>query len=135
MARHFKELDECKRFLMTVVDLIEKDVCCPTGAPDEVHALADYGLTLKNISGTLATCYAGVKKLTEEKKLEMTEIAFANYPEMGFNERKAIVEGSMADELATLLLAERLERRMSHTSDLIRSIISMYRTELQINKA
>lgn len=132
--KDFTSVLGCKNFLVQVSGYLEHEM--DLTAVNAAKVIQDYAWTMKDISGSLVTCYAAMVKhkksriMEETIKITTAESKKDKKDRMGANTIKAIVEGRCADEIAYEEFAARLDRRMSHVMDLARSAISLYKTEL-----
>lgn len=85
-------------------------------------------LALTQLIGLSAECNASAKKMLHQKELEVLQSIDSDMQPMKVNK---LLQAKCAEEIAVLEYADRLNSALVHSIDAIRSIISLYKTELE----
>lgn len=118
-----KDVGETKRSLNSIRAAIDSDII-DVDIDEQKNKL----LKLTQLIGLSAECNASAKKMLLQKELQVLSGLDPNIPPMKMNK---IVNAECYEESALLEYADRLNSALVHSIDAIRSIISLYKTELE----
>lgn len=118
-----RDIAETKRSLNAIRASIDSDIV-------DVDILMQKNklLALTQLMGLSAECNASAKKILLQKELQVLSGLDPNISPMKANK---IVNAECFEESALLEYADRLNSSLVHSIDAIRSVISLYKTELE----
>jgi hypothetical protein len=118
-----KNIAETKKALNSIRATIDSDII-----DVDIDQQKNKLLKLTQLIGLSAECNASAKKMLLQKELQVLSGLDPNIPPMKMNK---IVNSECYEESALLEYADRLNSALVHSIDAIRSIISLYKTELE----
>lgn len=117
-----KSQQEIKTALNTIRNVLDMD---PSGC--DIESTKDKLLKLTSLMGLSAETMASAKKMVNEKEIEV----FAKMPEMAPSMASKYLNAHCKEENAVLTYADRLNASIVHQIDALRSVISLYKSELE----
>lgn len=121
------QINNLRANLQAIRDTIDLDV------GQDIHAQSEKLRDLTNIIGLSAETVATSRKIYAEKYNEVVQsyLNSKKYEKHTATILKKLIEGDCSTEQALVDMAERLNAGMVHSIDGIRSIISLYKSELE----
>ena len=110
--------------LKSIRELLDVDV---TGC--DITDVQNKAIKLTQIIGLSAECKAEAKRLNELKKLQVLKNNLEN--KLSPSVLTKIFDAESANETALYIYADRLNAGITHAIDMLRSTISLYKSELE----
>lgn len=114
--------EEISKSLKDIRDAIETDII-----DVDIDMQKNKLLKLTQLIGLSAECNASAKKLLHLKELQVLK----NMPDLAPSKANALLKAECYEEASMLEYADRLNSALVHSIDAIRSVISLYKTELE----
>jgi hypothetical protein len=118
-----KTIEETKKALNAIRSAIDTDII-----DVDITIQQNKLLTLTQLIGLSAECNASAKKFLLKKELEVMQ---ALDPELAPSKASKELNARCFEESALLEYADRLNSGLVHSIDAIRSVISLYKSELE----
>lgn len=116
--------ESIKENLKSIRKVLDEDV-----SDVDIVNVQNKALALTQLSGLASESKASARKLLEKARLEhLTNIQDENLPASIMSKK---LDALCCDELALYEYADRINASISHTLDTLRSIISLYKSELE----
>lgn len=119
-----KTIQETKAALNTIRGVLDADV-----SDCDMQSVRDKLLKLTSLIGTSAETMASAKKILNEKEIEV--FAGSKIDSMQASIAKKYLDAHCKEENALYEYADRLNSAIVHCIDGLRTIISLYKTELE----
>lgn len=121
-----KTLPEITAALNSIRALLDTDVS--NAIIEDVQAKV---IQLTQMTGLSAETMASAQKLYDEKELEIFATKGKDLEKYSPSVQVKYLKAYCKDEAAILMYADRLNTAITHTLDSLRTVISLYKTELQ----
>ena len=116
--------DRLKKNLKSIRDCLDADII-----DVDISMVQNKALQLTQLSGLASECKATAKKLLEQARLKnLSTIQNEALPASLMSKK---LDAMCADELALFEYSDRINASISHSLDTLRTIISLYKTELE----
>lgn len=118
-----KSIDETKKAINFIRDLLDKDVM---GA--DIDSISNKLVSLTQVMGLSAESIASAKKILHQKEIVVMQLI---NPEIPPSMQSKKLAAECFEEIALLSYADRLNAAIVHTCESLRTVISLYKQELQ----
>lgn len=118
-----KSIEETKKSLNMIRETVDADII-----DADIISQQNKLLALTQLIGLSAECNASSKKFLLKKELEIMSQADKDLAPMKLNK---LINASCFEESALMEYSDRLNSALIHSIDAIRSVISLYKTELE----
>lgn len=118
-----KSIEETKKALNFIRELLDKDVM---GA--DIDSVSNKLIALTQVTGLSAEAMASAKKILHQKEITVMQVINPEIPPSMQSKR---LSAECFEEQALLTYADRLNSAITHTCEGLRTVISLYKQELQ----
>jgi hypothetical protein len=118
------EDDKIARDLKAIREVVDTDT---SGA--DIDSVVECGKKLASMAGLSAQCMGAAKKRLENARLKALKSLMAD--KLQPSVMLKLVEATCGEELALYDYADRINAAISHQLDYYRTVISLYKTELE----
>ena len=118
-----RSIEETKKALNFIRELLDKDVM---GA--DIDSISNKLIALTQVTGLSAEAMASAKKILHQKEITVMQVINPEIPPSMQSKR---LSAECFEEQALLTYADRLNSAITHTCEGLRTVISLYKQELQ----